>query len=45
MNIDQTYNFAACVCVCRDSSMEGLQAIMMNVTCLISLINDVIVNL
>jgi hypothetical protein len=25
--------------------MEGLQAIMMNVTCLISLINDVIVNL
>ena len=42
MTIDQTYNFAACVC--RDSSMEGLQAIMMNVTCLISLINDVIVN-
>ena len=43
MTIDQTYNFAACVS--RDSSMEGLQAIMMNVTCLISLINDVIVNL
>ena len=42
-----------CVCarltilphVCRDSSMEGLQAFMMNVTCLISLINDLIVNL
>jgi hypothetical protein len=43
VTIDQTYNFAACVW--RDSSMEGLQAIMMKVTCLICLIDDVIVNL